>query len=149
MPLPLMALAAGASAVGSLFGGIGKYQAGKARARALEASARNARQESGINASIQLEDADRIGARAATLAAASGGGGLSGSALAVIDDLSRQGMYKARQTVRDGVSESRALKADASAARRQASLDLTTSFIQAGTTVLGAMGQSAQMRRGL
>ena len=141
-------LSAGMSAVGSLFGGFGRYRAGKARAKALRFAARNARQEAGVAASIQLEESDRIGARAATLAAASGGGGLQGSALAVIDDLARQGIYRARQTVRDGLSRSAALLDEATAARRQAELDLTSSWFQAQSTVLGQMGQEAQARRG-
>lgn len=148
MALPFLALAAGASAVGSLFKGVGGYQAGKAKAKALGYAARNARQEAGINAQLALEDSDRIGARAATLAAASGGGGLQGSALSVIDDLARQGLYRARQTARDGISQSVALLQEATTAKRQGAADLTAGFIQAGTTVLGAMGQAAQARRG-
>lgn len=141
-------LAAGMSAVGSLLGGFGRYRAGKARAKALFYQARNARREAGVNASIQLEESDRIGARAATLAAASGGGGLQGSALEVIDDLARQGMFRARQTVRDGVARSYALMDESTAARRQAELDMTSAVFEAGATVLGQMGQNAQARRG-
>lgn len=148
MAVPVAALAVGAKALGSLFGGIGRFQAGRARAKALRFAARNARQEAGINASIALEESDRVGARAATLAAASGGGGLQGSALAVIDDLARQGMYRARQTVRDGIAKSYALKDEARVARAQADLDLTTGFMDAGSTVLGGMAQEAQRRRG-
>lgn len=148
MPLPLMALAAGASAVGKLVQGIGGYRSGQAKAKALGFAARNARQEAGIKASLALEDSDRIGARAATLAAASGGGGLQGSAMAVIDDLARQGVYRARQTVRDGLSESVALLNDATTAKRQGELELTAGVIDAGTSVLGSMGKSAQTRRG-
>jgi hypothetical protein len=140
-------LAAGLSAVGSIIGGIGRFQAGRARARALRFAARNARQEAGVRASIAMEESDRVGARAATLAAASGGGGLHGSALAVIEDLARQGVYRARQTVRDGLSESIALQNDARVARQQASLDLTTSLFEAGSTVLGQMGVNTQNRR--
>lgn len=146
-PVTVMALATGAKAIGKLFGGFGKYRAGKARAKALKFAARNARREAGINASIQLEESDRVGARAATLAAASGGGGLQGSALAVIDDLARQGMYRARQTVRDGLAQSAALLDESTAARRQAEMDMTTGFFEAATTVLGQMGQDAQARR--
>lgn len=142
------AVATGLKAVGQLFGGVGSYRANKGRAKALRFAARNARQEAGVQASIQLEDSDRIGARAATLAAASGGGGLQGSALSVIDDLARQGMYRARQTVRDGIARSYALLDESTAASRQAQADMTASLIQAGTTVLGGMGQAAQARRG-
>ena len=145
MSLPM--LAAGASAVGSLIGGIGGFQAARSRARALKAAARNVRREAGVQASLMLEESDRVGARAATLAAASGGGGLEGSALDVIDDLSRQGVYRARQTVRDGLSEAQALRAEATTARRQGALDLTASMIQAGSTVLGQMGRDAELRR--
>jgi hypothetical protein len=140
-------LAAGVSAVASLIGGIGRLQASRARARAMRFAARNARQEAGIRASIALEESDRVGARAATLAAASGAGGLQGSALAVIDDLARQGVYRARQTVRDGLSESVALLNDARVVRQQGSLELASSLFEAGSTVLGQMGTSAQRRR--
>lgn len=140
-------LAAGLSAVGSIMGGFAKRKQQRARAKALEGAARNARQEAGISASLALEESDRVGARAATLAAASGGGGLQGSALDVIDDLARQGMYRARQVVRDGLSQSTALLNDATTARRQGSLDLFGSFVEAGSTVLGQMGSDAQARR--
>jgi len=141
-------LSAGLSAVGSIFGGIGRSNAGKARAKALQNQARNERRQAGVAASLALEDSDRVGARAATLAAASGGGGLQGSALAVLDDLSRQGLYNARQRVRDGLTRSTALLNDATSAKRQASLDLFSGFIEAGSTVLGQMGADAQARRG-
>jgi hypothetical protein len=142
-------LAAGVSAVGSIMGGIGRRNQNRAKAKALTNAARNARQEAGIKASLALEDSDRVGARAATLAAASGGGGLQGSALDVIADLSRQGIYRARQTVRDGLSESVALLNDATTAKRQGDLDLTSSLIDASSTVLGQMGADANKRRGL
>ena len=145
--LPLLAV--GLSAAGKIMGGIGSARAGSARAKALGYQAQNARREAGVRASIQLEESDRIGARAATLAAASGGGGLQGSALAVIDDLARQGVYRARQTVRDGLAKSIALKQDAQTARRQGQADLFGSFIDAGATVLGGMAQQAQQRRAL
>lgn len=148
MPVPIAMLAVGVKALGSLLGGVGSYRANKGRAKALKFAATNARREAGVQASIQLEDSDRIGARAATLAAASGGGGLQGSALSVIDDLARQGMYRARQTVRDGLSRSAALLDESTAASRQAQADLTASFIDAGSTVLGGMGKAAQERRG-
>lgn len=141
-------LATGVSAVGSVLGGFGKRNQMKARARALTNQARNVRQEAGIKASLALEDSDRVGARAATLAAASGGGGLQGSALAVIDDLARQGVYRARQTVRDGLAESTALLNDATTAKRQGDLELTSAFIEATSTVLGQMGAEANARRG-
>jgi hypothetical protein len=140
-------LAAGVSAVGSIMSGFGKRNAAKARARALTNAARNTRREAGIKASMALEESDRVGARAATLAAASGGGGLQGSALDVIADLSRQGVYRARQTVRDGLAESVALLNDATTAKRQGDLDLTSSFIEATSTVLGQMGADANARR--
>lgn len=141
-------LAAGVSSVGQALVGFGKFQASRSQAAQLKAQARNARQEAGIAASISLEESERVGARAATLAAASGGGGLKGSALAVIDDLARQGMYRARQTVRDGVSQSVALRNQAKSVRRQGMLDLFGSLVGASSTALGSMGTEAQARRG-
>lgn len=139
-------LAAGVSAVGSLFGGNGKRNANRAKARALQAAARNVRREAGVTASLQLEESDRVGARAATQAAANGGG-LQGSAMDVIDDLARQGVYRARQTVRDGVSQSVQLLNDATTAKRQGDLELFSSAIDAGSTFLGGIGQEANARR--
>lgn len=139
-------LAAGVSAVGSLFGGIGKRNANRAKARALQAAARNVRREAGVTASLQLEESDRVGARAATQAAANGGG-LQGSAMDVIDDLARQGVYRARQTVRDGISQSVQLMNDATTAKRQGDLELFSSAIEAGSTFLGGIGQEANARR--
>ncbi|WP_312598238.1 hypothetical protein [Brevundimonas sp.] len=141
-------LAAGVSSVGKLFGGFGAKRAGQARARMLTNQARNVRQEAGIKASLALEDSDRTGARAATLAAASGGGGLQGSALDVIGDLARQGVYRARQVVRDGLAESAGLLNDATTTKRQGSLDLFSSMIDATSTFLGGVGQEANARRG-
>lgn len=148
MAVPVAMLAVGLKAAGQIIGGLGSYRQRKARAKALGYAARNARQEAGVQASIQLEDSDRIGARAATLAAASGGGGLQGSALAVIDDLARQGLYRARQTVRDGLARSVALKDEATSERRQAEADVAGSVLQAATTVLGGAAEEAQRRRG-
>ena len=141
-------LAAGVSSVGQILGGFAKFQAARSQAAQLKAQARNARREAGVSASIQLEDSERVGARAATMAAASGGGGLQGSALAVIDDLARQGMYRARQTVRDGLSQSVALRNQAKSVQRQGQMDLFGSIVGASSTALGAMGSEAQQRRG-
>lgn len=147
MAAPVL-LAAGVSSIGKLMGGIGASRAAKAKARALANAARNARQEAGIKASLALEQSDRVGARAATMAAASGGGGLQGSASDVIGDLSRQGVYGARQIVRDGLSESTALLNDATTAKRQGSLELFSSVIDATSTFLGGIGADANARRG-
>lgn len=140
-------LTAGLSAVGSLIGGFGRFQQGRARARALKLAARQTRQEAAIAAQIGLEEADRIGARALTLAAASGGGGLQGSARDVLADLSRQGMYRARQTIRDGNAAAIGLENDARVARAQAGLDLFTGVFDAGTTFLGQSALSNQQAR--
>lgn len=140
-------LAAGVSAVGKLFSGFGQRNAQRAKAKALGYAAQNARREAGVKASLALEDSDRTGARAATLAAASGGGGLQGSAADVIGDLAQQGVFNARQIVRTGVSESIALMQDARTAKAQGDMEMFSSVIDAGSTFLGGIGQSANMRR--
>jgi hypothetical protein len=70
------------------------------------AYARQARQEGGVQAQIALEEGARVAARAATLAAASGGG-ITGSAQAVLDDLSRQSMFRVRSALYSAETDAR------------------------------------------
>lgn len=57
-----------------------------------------ARSEGAAEAALLEEDNARARGRAATLAAASGGG-LTGSAMDVLDDLGRQGRYRVRSAI--------------------------------------------------
>lgn len=140
-------ITAGISAIGSVLGGIGALKASRGQARALRASAQQARAEAGVNAQLALEDADRAAARAAVEAAT--GGGITGSALAALDDLAAGGMYNARTALYAGTVEGRNLEHDATVARRQGGLTLLTNFYQAagsGATALGGMKTSRDAR---
>lgn len=67
----------------------------KARANAFKIMAR---QEGAAEAALLEEDSARARGRAATLAASSGGG-LTGSAMDVLDDLGRQGRFRVRSAL--------------------------------------------------
>lgn len=77
--------------------GLQKVEEDKAQnlANAYKAMARS---EGAAEAALLEEDAARTRGRAATLAAASGGG-LTGSAMDVLDDLQRQGRYRVRSAL--------------------------------------------------
>lgn len=73
------------------------------------------KRDTGAAVNADLDDSARAIGRAVTLAGASGGG-LTGSALSVVEDLSRQGMARARSIAYTGVSQARAIAMGASVA---------------------------------
>lgn len=117
MVAPLLLAAAGIGAVKSLVGGITGNSAARARGRALDAAARQARAESGVAAQMGMEDDARMMARAETMAAA-GGGGFGGSTLNVLDDLARQSVFKARSTIYRAEREASNSEYEAKVSRR-------------------------------
>ncbi|PIB96515.1 hypothetical protein [Caulobacter sp. X] len=142
-----MTIAAGVSAIGSILGGIGGFKAARGKAKALEAGAAQARAEAGVNAQLALEEADRAAGSAAVDAAA--GGGLTGSALGALDDLTAGGMYNARTALYAGTVEGRNLQHEATVSRRQGGLTLITGWLNAAgaaSTALGSMQNTRQAR---
>lgn len=133
----------GLAAIGELISGFGSYYASKAQAKALRAGAEMAKQEAGVASNIALEEGDRVQARAATQAAASGGG-LTGSAMGVLEDLGRQSMYRARQAVYEGVTEANRLTFQARVAKKQGQIALVTSMFKAAATFMGDASATAQ-----
>lgn len=125
-----------AQQVGKMIAGIGQYFVSRQQGEAMDAAAKQARREGSMAAQLELENTDRATARAATLAAASGGG-LTGSALTVLDDLSRQGVYNARSQIYAGEAEGRNLNYQAKVARRQGELNLLLAFGASSATVAG------------
>ncbi|HYE47308.1 MAG TPA: hypothetical protein VEA44_16205 [Caulobacter sp.] len=87
-------------------------QAGMAKAQQdaeenrAEQFAKMARGEGAAQAALDWEEGARVRGRAATLAAA-GGGGLTGSALDVLDDLGRQAKFKVRSTLYSAETDAR------------------------------------------
>lgn len=139
------AATAGISAIGQVIGGIGKFAAAKGRARALKAGALQAKREAGIAAGMALEQGDRAAAEAA-VRAASGGGGLTGSALGALDDLASSAMFNARSAIYEGVSEGRNLEYEAKVAKKQGALELVTSLYLAGGSAGSALGDMQNRR---
>lgn len=134
-------IAAGISAVGSLFKGIGGFFAGNNQAKALKNAARQADAEAGVNAQIALQQGNAIAAKAATQAAANGGG-LTGSSLAAIQDLSQKAMFNARTAVYRGMTEAQRDLYQANVAKAQGMLSLIGSFSPAAAGMANGMAQS-------
>lgn len=141
-------ITAGISAIGNMLGGIGAFKAARGQAHQLEAQARQAREEAGVNAQLALEEADRA-AGAAAVEAGAGGGGITGSALSALDDLAAGGVYNARTALYAGTVESRNRMHEAKVTRRQGTLTLLTKWLQAAgdtSTALGGMQNARQAR---
>lgn len=139
-------ITAGVSAIGSMLGGIGKFAALKGQAKALKRAGQQARREGAVEAELALEEGDRAAAQAA-VQAASGGGGLTGSALAALDDLAGSAMFNARSAIYQGVTEGRNLDYQARVAKKQAGLELATSWLNASGAAGSALGDMQQRRQ--
>lgn len=135
--------AAGLSAIGKLFGGSKASKAAKDRALALEEGARQRLRESGMEASLGLEDDDRLEGTAAVRAAAGGGGGLRGSAMDVLADLERQSLFKAKSTIYRGLSEARNMITEAKAERKDGKNAKISSYFSAGGSLLSGFASAA------
>ncbi|WP_397402720.1 hypothetical protein [Phenylobacterium sp.] len=148
-PLAAAAIAsAGLSAVGKILGGIGSKSAAKARAGALETNAGMDLAESGLAAQMGLEQDERVAASLATQAAAGGGGGLRGSALRVLNDLGRQSLQKARNTVYGGQTAAWSRRNDAQVARTEGRNALTGAVIGAGASLIGGAAKAYDIKNG-
>jgi hypothetical protein len=140
---PLVIAAALASA-GELFKGITAFIGGNDEKRLMQQAADQARQESSVRANISLADAERAAARAATMAA--GGGGVTGSAIDVLDDLGRQAMFNARSAIYAGESEAQQRLYEGRVAKAEGVKTLITSGVRATSSFLGATGQASAMQ---
>ena len=147
MVLPLivagaMVGAAGLAAVGKILGGISAKNAAKRRAQQLETSAQMSLAESGVAAQLGLEEDERVAGALATQAASGGGGGLRGSALNVLNDLGRQSLQKARNTVYQGQTQAWSARNDAAVAKVNGRNALTEGVLGAGSTLLSAAAKA-------
>lgn len=138
-PATMMLVSKGVGALGDLLAGVGGNTQAKQKARALEAGSRQSLAEAGVAAQLALEEGDLAQGRAAVLAAASGGG-ITGSAVDVLNQLSRKATFNARSAVYRGEMESNNLLAEAEASRAQGRVELITGLAKVGGTVLGAIG---------
>lgn len=134
-------VSAGINAVGSLFKGIGGFFGANNQARAMQAAAAQAGSEAGVNAQTALQQGDAVAAKAATQAAANGGG-ITGSSLAVIQDLSQKAMFNARSAAYRGATEVQRDLYQAKVAKQQGLMDLIGSISPAVGDIAGGEAQS-------
>jgi len=133
----MMIAAAVAGAAGTALDGASQFADSRYRSAVLKNQADAARRDAGIEVQLNLEDSGRDLAVAQTIAA-KGGGGIEGSALNVMRDLSRQGIYEVQRIAVEGDNASRAAMADAKQAKRQGDFALAGSLIKAGAQLAGA-----------
>ncbi|WP_174301164.1 hypothetical protein [Caulobacter sp. S45] len=138
-----MELAGGLSAVGSLFSGATGFFDGQ---RALQVAKQNYRMElnqSGVAAQEAIGQGDRVEAKAATEAAANGGG-LVGSSMGVIQDLSNQSMFNARSVIYRGQTQAAADLYQGEVAKVQGERAAITGAVNADSSLMGGWAKSAQ-----
>lgn len=137
-------ISAGISAVAALFKGISGFFGMNAEAKAEKNAARQAQAEAGVASSQALAQGDQVAAQGAVNAAANGGG-LVGSSLAVISDLTRKAMFNARAAAYRGATESQAHLYNAKVDKAAGVNDLVGGlFGSAGSLVKGGAQIQAQ-----
>jgi hypothetical protein len=121
--------------------GFGDYFANLNKAKAYGNAAQQASQESGVATSQALTAGDRAVAHAATSAAA-GGGGFTGSTMAVLGDLAGQSMFRARAAAYRGATEVQADRYEQKLAKRAATLSLISGFTGGSMSLVGGWAKS-------
>lgn len=133
-PVTMALVAAGFSAVGSLFKGVTGYLGGKAQKRQADHAADQANQEAGVRAQVELDDLDRIEGEGAVRAAANGAG-LSGSTQDVLADIDQRGMFNARSALWAGMTKAENAMYEGRVAKRQGALQLIGGGMSAGSSL--------------
>jgi hypothetical protein len=134
-------IAAGISAIGSLFKGVTGFLGGNRQASAERRAAEQAEAEGGVAAQQAVAQGDQVAAQGAVNAAANGGG-FTGSALASISQLSQQALFNARAAAYRGVTEAQSHLYQAKVAKQQGLQDLVGGAIDAGASLYGGVARS-------
>lgn len=142
----IAAASVGLSVLGHLFGASTAKKQARAKANQLMEAAQQSKAEAGAAAQVQLEQGDRLAARGATLAAASGGG-TGGSALGVLDDVTRQSIYNARVSLYKGSTQAHTYNLEAKQALDAGRAQQIGELIGAGTSLLAGFGKMAEAGR--
>jgi hypothetical protein len=121
------------SAASSAIQGITGFISGQQQAKAAEAKATQDAQQAGVNTQERLLQGGATLGRAATLAAASGGG-LGGSTAGVLNQIAERGMFNARAAAYKGIT-------DVDADRYMASVDKDNAVNSLIGGFTGAVGQ--------
>ena len=133
---------AGISALGKLLGGITGMFSSKAEAAVHERNALMASQQAGVNSEIAYQQGEGVAAEGAVRAAANGGG-LVGSSLGVITNLSQQAMFNARAQIYRGQVASQGELYQAAVAKNQGQRALIGGVVGAASSVAGGFLQSS------
>lgn len=142
----LFLVSGGLSAGAGLLGGLTGFFAANAKAHALDNAAVTAGRQGGVNAQEALQQGDAVAATAATRAAANGGG-LTGSAMGVISNLSNQAMFNARTQVYRAQTEQQNDIYEAKVSRAQGISGLVGSLFGAAGSMVGGWAQDAQLKK--
>lgn len=139
-------VSSGIGALGSLFSGVTNYFGQMAEAQEDENNAITALRQAGVNSQVALQEGNATAAEGAVRAAANGGG-LVGSALGVISNLSNQAMYNARQQVYRGQTQAQNYTYAASVAKFNAIAGAIGGGIKAGTSLAGGYMEDALLKQ--
>lgn len=138
MTIAMIAMAA-AKGLKGLMAWIG----GKSAQKGAKLAADQARREAQVGADIALLEGDRVSASAA-VAAASSGGGLTGSTFDVLEDLGRQASHNARTSIYEGDTKAKRFEYEGRVKRSEGQAALISAVVDAGASFLGSSGQQAQ-----
>lgn len=130
---PMELAAAGSSVLGNLFSGFTGFASAQEQAAQDKQAAIRADQESGVNAQEDLQRGDETAARAATQAAANGGG-FVGSSLGVVSQASRNAYFNARTDTYRGLTSAASDMYNAQVAHDNGINSLIGGFIGAGAS---------------
>lgn len=136
-------IAAGISALGSLFKGASGVFGGLNEQKAEQNAATQHEEEAGVNASNALQEGDEATARAATQVAANGGG-FVGSSVGVLNGMASKAMFNARTQVYRGQTQAQADLYSGQVAKAQGIDEGISGAIDAGSSLAGGFMRSAQ-----
>lgn len=134
------------ASIGKIFGGVMDWFGGQSKKQAEEYAAQQALQEAGVAGDIELQKGNAAEASAAVAAAASGGG-VTGSALDVINSLGAQSMFNARSQAYKGEAEAQAHIYQGKVDQAQGAAGLITGVLSAGGTALSSFAKGADLQR--
>ena len=140
------AAAAAAQQVGQIISGFGTWRAKRAQASNLRRAAVQARKDGSAEAQLAVDEAERAGARAAVVGAATGGG-FDGSFGAVLDDLEQTGMFNARSAIYAGNVEANNRLYEAEIANVEGKMALVSAFVGTASSIAGQQMQAAENRK--
>lgn len=142
----MIEVAMAAQAAGKLIEGFGTWQQSRARAKALRAQARAARGEASLDAQMRAEEAERTGARAAVIGAATGGG-FDGSFGAGLEQIERAGRFNVRSAIYAGETEAQNLQYEARVAKAEGNLALASAGVSAFSSIAGGYMRQAEQKQ--